>query len=137
MNSQSYWYKLFFPANQRQFPGKRWLNIFLRSFHLVGIAGIGGGFIFGLEEAQWLPFWYLAILAGGLLALLYIWSDAIWFLQLRGMVIIVKIFLLSMTLVLPNWRAEIFISIIVLSSLIAHAPGNVRSYHIIKINQSD
>lgn len=137
MNSQLRWYKLFFPAKQRQFIGKRWLNIFLRSFHLVGIAGIGGGFIFGLEEVQWLPFLYLAVLAGGLLSLLYIWSDAIWLFQLRGLVIITKIFLLSLTLIFPDWRAELFISIIIISSLIAHAPGSVRGYQIITLKRSD
>lgn len=32
-----------FPAESRQFYGQRWLNILLRSVHLLGVAGVGGG----------------------------------------------------------------------------------------------
>ena len=33
-----------FPAESRQFYGQRWLNILLRSVHLLGVAGVGGGY---------------------------------------------------------------------------------------------
>jgi len=120
-----------FPVKPRLFPGQRWINICLRSAHLVGVAGIGGGFLFQLNEAQWLLFWYLGLTTGVLLSLLYIWSGATWLFQLSGLTIVAKVVLLGIAMVLPAWRAELFALIIVISSLIAHAPGQVRGYRII------
>ena len=128
---------LLFPATARIFPGMRWLNIGLRSVHLVGVAGIGGGFLFMLDEAQWLPFWHLTLVTGILLSLLYIWENAIWLLQLKGLVIITKLLLLGVALMLPDWRAELFIMVIVISGLIAHAPGSVRGYQFLCIKKKN
>ncbi|WP_303906348.1 hypothetical protein [Thiohalomonas denitrificans] len=118
-------------AVPRQFPGERWINIGLRCLHLVGIAGISGGFLFTLAEAQWLPFWYLAVSSGVALSLLYIWSTALWLVQLKGIAILLKVALLAAATLLPEWRAGLFVSIILISGLIAHAPGAVRGYRLI------
>lgn len=107
------------PPAPRFFPGQRWVNIGLRCAHLVGVAGIGGGFLFALPEAQWQPFWHLTLASGGLLALLYVWSDVAWLLKLA---------LLALASFYPAWRAETFVLVIILSGFFAHAPDRVRSY---------
>ena len=122
---------LLIPPTPRSFPGERWLNISLRCAHLVGIAGISGGFLFTLAEAQWLPFWYLAVGSGVALTLLYLWSTALWLVQLKGIAIILKVSLLAAATLLPGWRTELFLIIIIISGLIAHAPGAVRGYRLI------
>lgn len=119
---------MLFPANPRYFRGERWLNIGLRSAHLIGVAGISGGFLFALEEMHWMPFWYLTLATGVILSLLYIWSSAAWLFQLKGLAIVVKVLLLGVAMTLPAWRAELFMLIILISGLIAHAPGWVRGY---------
>lgn len=118
----------FFPSKTRFFPGQRWINIFLRAMHLVGVAGISGGFLFGLDETLWQPWWWLTLISGVLLAALYLYNDGRWLLQLKGQVILLKIALLALALWLPSWQAELFILVIILSALIAHAPGPVRGY---------
>lgn len=123
----------FFPPNPRLFPGQRGLNILLRSAHLVGVAGIGGGFLFGLDEALWQPWWWLTLSSGVLLTLLYLYSDGRWLLQLKGQVILLKLVLLALACWLPGWQAELFIFMIGLSGLIAHAPGKVRGYTLWRI----
>ncbi len=128
MNQITLWQRLFFPAEVRKFPGLRWVNICMRSIHLIGVAGIGGGFIFELETTQWQTFWHLALVSGVLLTLLYIWQSGMWLLQLKGQVIICKLLLLGLALALPEWRTELFIMVIIFSSIIAHAPGNVRGF---------
>jgi len=130
-NSRSRVARLLFPVNPRLFPGQRWINISLRSIHIIGVAGIGGGFLFGLDEAQWLPFWHLTLATGVILSLLYIWSDAIWLFQLKGLAIVLKVLLLGAAMGLPAWRAELFMLIILISGLIAHAPGWVRGYQFV------
>lgn len=47
-------------------------------------------------------------------------------LQLKGLAIVLKVALLGMALSLPDWRAELFVLVFVLSGLIAQAPGEVR-----------
>lgn len=129
----SAWKKALFPVKPRLFPGQRWLNIILRSLHLIGVAGIAGGFLFVLEEARWLTFWHLTLATGVMLSLLYIWSSAIWLLQLKGIAIILKLLLLALAFRLPEWRSELFIAVIAISGFIAHAPGVIRGYIPFKI----
>jgi hypothetical protein len=116
-----------FPSQAREFRGQRWVNISLRCIHLVGVAGIAGGFLFGLGPETWLSYWYLTLTSGIGLTLIYIWSSGVWLFELKGMVIALKSVLLILGLVFPEMRAEAFIAIIVMSVLIAHAPARVRS----------
>jgi hypothetical protein len=124
----SQWHHILFPSKPRTYPGDRWVNIFVRSLHLVGIAGISGGFLFDLPKVQYEHFWHLAITTGSLLVVLYVWENGRWLLQVKGMVIILKLFLLLLASLLPQWRAELFVLIIVISGVVAHAPGNVRGF---------
>ena len=123
----------FFPAQARYFPGQRGLNILLRAAHLVGVAGIGGGFLFGLDEALWWPWWWLTLSSGVLLSLIYLYSNGRWVFQLKGQVILLKLALLALAFGLPAWRAELFVLVIGLSALIAHAPGAVRGYTLWRV----
>ena len=87
--------RVFFPADPRYVPGHRWLNVFLRTLHLVGVAGIGGGYLYAVEDEGWYLYQDLCLISGTLLALLFVYSSGIWLLQLRGLVILFKLVLLS------------------------------------------
>lgn len=116
------------PPAPRLLPHLRWINITLRGLHLIGIAGLAGGFLFDLPETRWLVYWYLTLASGVLLAALYLWTDAGWLWKLKGQAILVKLALLALAYVYPAWRAELFMLIIALSAFFAHAPDRVRSY---------
>ncbi|SMB26528.1 conserved membrane protein of unknown function [Sterolibacterium denitrificans] len=120
--------KRLFSPPPRLLPGQRWLNISLRCLHLIGVAGVGGGFLFDLPEAQWQPFWTCLMTSGCLLVALYIWTDIAWLRQLKGQAIVLKLGLLGMADLLPQWRTELFLLVIVLSAFFAHAPGWLRGY---------
>jgi len=117
-----------FPSRAREFPGQRWVNICLRCAHLVGVAGVAGGFLYDLAHGQWSVYWYLTLVSGIALSLVYLWSGAIWLFELKGLAIIVKVLLLLLGSLVPDTRAAIFILVIILSGLVAHAPGRVRSW---------
>jgi hypothetical protein len=117
-------------ASQRDFPAQRWLNIGLRSTHLVGVAGIGGGFLLGVEASLWEAYWWLTLISGASLSLLYLWTTPLWLFQLKGITVIVKVVLLSIGMALPESRAPVFMLVIVISAVMAHAPGRVRGYRI-------
>jgi len=118
---------MLFPRDAREFRGQRWVNISLRCAHLVGVAGVAGGFLFGLEPGSWAFYWHLALASGIGLSLIYVWSNAAWLLELKGLTIVIKTMMLAAALAVPDIKAEIFIAIIVMSGLIAHAPARVRS----------
>ena len=126
-------FRVLFPAPTREFRGQRWVNICLRCAHLVGVAGIAGGFLFGLEPASWASYWQLALASGIALSLIYVWTTAAWLFELKGLVIVIKTILLAAALAAPALKGEIFIVIVVMSGLIAHAPARVRSHRWLRL----
>jgi hypothetical protein len=119
---------LLFPAEPRRIPYARGLNILFRVIHLIGISGSAAGFFFAIDEAHWLPFWYLALASGIGLSALYIAASAEWLLQLKGLAILAKLLILATSLFATVWRAELFIVVIAISGLIAHAPSKIRGW---------
>ncbi|MCG6967759.1 MAG: hypothetical protein LJE59_14765 [Chromatiaceae bacterium] len=122
-----------FPTPPRWFRGERWVNIVLRSLHLVGVAGIGGGFLFDLDPTVWETYWYLTLATGTALSAIYVWCTAAWLFELKGLVILVKTALLWIALTYPSVRSELFVAIVILSGLIAHAPARLRASHWIAL----
>lgn len=119
-----------FPPASREFKGLRWVNISLRSLHLVGMAGLSADYLFQAVISPLLPFWELTFISGLVMVMLAVWSDGRWLLQWRGLAIFIKLLLLML---LPGFD-ELFthgggwvlIAIILISSIISHAPGKVR-----------
>lgn len=119
-----------FPAKSRFLPAHRWINISLRTLHLIGIAGLGAGFFYAGVDDAWHNYFYLTLVTGLILALLSIWSNGIWLIQLRGQLILFKLLLLFMATLLPEMKFGLILLLIMLSSVVSHAPGEVRYYSL-------
>lgn len=104
------------------------MNISLRTLHLIGVAGLGGAWFYQVSEAVWRPYLWLALLSGAVMVALAVWSNGIWLLQLRGQVILFKLMLLGLMLLFPGLSWPLGMTIIVISSVISHAPGNLRYF---------
>ncbi len=122
--------ELLFPAESRFLPGQRWINIGLRTLHLIGVAGLGAGFLYPAADEQWRLYLYICLLSGAGLTLISVYSNAIWLLQLRGQAILLKLLILGVMPLLPDLRIGLFLIVIIISGLIAHAPGHVRYYSL-------
>lgn len=109
---------------------KRWIKISLRTLHLVSVAGAGGGIIFAVEKELWINYWWLALLSGGLMMLIDIISNPVWLVQVRGLVMYIKLGLLLLLGGDPSNDALALMIIIVLSGFISHAPGKLRYYSV-------
>jgi len=118
----------FFPAQSRSFYGKRWLDIALRTLHLLGLLGVSGGIIFHAEQALWQPYLLTTILSGSSMVLLSLWTNGRWLLQNRGLTIIVKIIILSILPVFPGYELYLLFSMVIISGFSSHAPGRFRYY---------
>ena len=119
-----------FPQKSRYLPGHRWINIGLRTLHLIGIAGLGGGYFYPAENDLWQSFLHLTLISGLLLSLLFVYNNGICMVQLRGQVILVKLLLLCVMSLWPNYAAWLLVVILVLSGWISHAPAAVRYYSV-------
>lgn len=119
-----------FPDESRFFPGQRWTNISLRTLHLIGLAGLGAGFLYAAADQSWRFYLYLTSLSGLGLMLISIWSNGIWLLQLRGQAILFKLLLLGLILIWPAWKMPLLLAVIVISGIVSHAPANVRYYSL-------
>lgn len=109
---------------------KRWTKTGLRTLHLVGVAGVGGGVLFGLEQDLWLLYWWLALVSGALMMLMDIAANSAWFVQIRGIAILVKLLLLLTLGLDPGWDKFLLVAMIILSAVISHAPAKVRYYSL-------
>jgi hypothetical protein len=109
---------------------KRWTKICLRTLHLLAVAGVGGGILFGLDQDLWRGYWWLAMISGGLMMLVDIISNPVWVVQVRGLVIFLKLILLVLLGRYPLLDGSILAVIIVISAVISHAPGSLRYYSV-------
>jgi hypothetical protein len=109
---------------------KRWTKISLRTLHLLGVAGVGGGILFGLEKDLWFNYWWLALASGALMMLIDMISNPIWIVQIRGLTIFLKLILLVFLGSYPYWDGYLLAFIIIISGVISHAPGKLRYYSI-------
>jgi hypothetical protein len=94
------------------------------------VAGVGGGILFGIEKAVWMNYWWLALASGVLMMIIDIVSNPVWLVQVRGLAIYLKLVLLGILGVCPQWAGPILIIVIILSSVVSHAPGNLRYYSL-------
>ena len=122
--------KRFFPARSRFFPGQRWVNIGLRTVHLVGITVLGASLL-TIEDQYLRQGAALAVLASGLgLAALYTFSNGAWLIQLSGQAVIAKLALVAAMIIWPAYALALFFVVIGLSTIISHAPASVRHYSL-------
>ncbi len=121
--------RLFFPPNSRDFTGSRWLKIALRTIHLVGIAGVFGGVLFRAPAPSWQIYLQLTLFSGFAFVILELWSNGVFLIQIRGLAIFIKLGLLYYFTLDPA-RVNILLLVIILSSIISHAPGDVRYYSL-------
>lgn len=120
--------RILFPERSRTFYGKRWLDIALRTIHLIGLLGLAGGVLFSAEQSLWLPYFISTIISGSAMVLLSLWSNANWILQNRGLVIIAKVVLLSLLPMLTGYEQYLLIIIVVMSGISSHATAKFRYY---------
>ena len=107
----------------RDFPGRRGLNLSLRAAHLTGIVLLGAALIGGGEIAigAWLTLLSgLGMFAGDA------WSNPGHVRELAGCGVLLKLALVALMAFMPALAVPVFWSILLLSTLLSHAPGALR-----------
>ena len=107
----------------RDFPGKRWLNVALRTVHLLGIVLFGAALL-GNGSAQ---AGAVVTLCSGLAMFgIDTWANPAHLREIAGFGMLLKLALIGLATVQPELALPIFWTLIVLSTLLSHAPGNFR-----------
>ena len=113
------------------FVGKRWLKIALRTLHILSIVGVGGAILFEIPFSQWVWYWYAAIATGVSMVVIDALSNFLWLVQIRGLVIYVKLILLMLLGSNMFVNHVVLVTIVIMSAIISHAPGDIRYYSIV------
>ena len=107
----------------RDFPGRRWLNLSLRTIHLAGVVLLGAALVGAGEvrTAAWLTLISgLAMFAGD------IWANPAHLREVAGFGVLAKLLLVAVMVAHPSLALAIFWAVLVLSTLLSHAPGALR-----------
>lgn len=121
--------KLLFPSPPRDFQGKRWVKICLRAIHVVFVAGLFGAVVFASQKQG--PWLLGTILSGVAILLLDLHGSAAFLLQVRGLIVLVKI---SAVLALPFLGASapwLLGGLVVVSVVSSHAPSRFRYFMLL------
>lgn len=121
---------LFFPREPRQFRGLRALKITLRAVHVLCAGVLTGAYV--LEASSGRGPWLAATLAsGGAILALDLYQSAAFLLQVRGLVLLLKVALL---LALPAFGESarwVLVALMLLSVVSSHAPSKVRYFLLV------
>lgn len=107
----------------RDFPGKRWLNVALRTIHLGGLVLLGAGLLgagpIGLGAT---------ITFGSGLAMFATdtWANPAHLRETAGFGVLVKLLLVGLMAWQTAYALPLFWLVLVLSTLLSHAPGSFR-----------
>ena len=109
--------------NVRDFPGRRWLNLSLRTLHLSGIVLLGAGLLGAgnVTAGAWLTLISgLAMFAGDA------WANPAHLREVAGFGVLAKLALVAVMAAYPSGALPMFWAILVISTLLSHAPGAIR-----------
>lgn len=110
-------------SNRRDFPGRRWLSIALRSLHLVGVVLLGAA-LAGAGDREMAG---TVVLASGLLLFaLDLWSQPDHLGEFAGLFVVGKLLAIAGLLLFPGAAVALFWGLVVVSALVSHAPGSFR-----------
>lgn len=107
---------------------RRLTKVLVRTSHLIGMAGMFGAAMYGASEPT---YFYLTMISGVVLVGMEAWSGRIWFVQLRGLAVYLKLLLLALLHVALQHAIFILIVVIALSGFMSHAPGWIRYYSLL------
>jgi hypothetical protein len=123
-------FRFLIPQEPRRYTGQRWVKMMARSAHVV-LSGIYlGALVFDVDPTTRLPWFFATLLSGLLMICLDLYESGAFLLQLRGLVVAVKLILLAF---LPSFGAAgvwVIAAVAFFSVISSHASSGVRYFLI-------
>ena len=123
-------FRLMIPPEPRQYTGQRWAKMTARAAHVVLSGVYLGAFVFHVEPADRWP-WFMATLFSGLLIVcLDLYESGGFLLQLRGVVLALKLVLLAFLPRFGEAAVWVLAAVAIMSVISSHASSSFRYYLI-------
>lgn len=115
-----------FPPEPRSFSLRRTIQLLFRTLHMLCAGVLIGAYLFSQPE-EMLSTWALATVASGLLLLsIDLHASVIYLFEGRGLAVLIKIFLTSLILAVPQHTLLLLLTIFTIGSFSSHAPRRYR-----------
>jgi hypothetical protein len=112
----------------RPVPGVRLLRTSLRTLHLIAVAALYGGHVYGASPERLMPALLAAAATGVLFMALELYRAPIWLVQVRGVATLLKIALVASVSLAWDLRVPILTLVVAIGAVTSHMPGRWR-YH--------
>src|SRR5271166_6554144 len=106
----------------------RGYKLLARTVHLIAIAGLVGGHMFGAPLASLRPLLYLSIITGLAMCALEAYPNRRFFYEGWALLLWLKLVVLTLVLVFWNARTPILIGVLVIASIGSHMPRALRHW---------
>jgi len=110
----------------RDFPGRRWLSVFMRGAHLISVISFSASILVTPPVPPGYAGAAVAV-TGVLVMLLDLWHRPSHLVEGAGLSMLLKLVLLAGMFVLPELREPLFWIIVGWSALFSHAPSRFRN----------
>ena len=120
------------PGDVRDFPGRRWLSVFLRGAHLIAVIKFSAIMLHVLPDAQPEYAGIAVLVSGALVWLLDLWYRPSHFFEGAGLSMLLKLALLAWMMAAPSLREPLFWIIVGWSAVFSHAPASFRNARLTK-----
>lgn len=111
----------------RDFPGKRRINLILRSIHLIGIVLLGAAL---LGAGSLLPGACTVLLSGLGMFAIDLWANPNHLREVAGVGTLAKLALIGLAAAQPTLALVVFWTLIIVSTLLSHASGTLRHHRL-------
>jgi hypothetical protein len=113
------------PGKLRDFRGRRWLSVFLRSAHLVAVIAFAAVLLTTTPLPEYSG--SAVLITGILIWLLDIWHKPGHLVEGAGLSMLLKLILIVGMIYSPGLRVPLFWIIVIWSGVFSHAPASFRN----------
>lgn len=115
----------------RSVPRSRWCRTSLRTLHLIAVAALYGGHVYGADAARLLPALLATLATGGAFAAFEVWRAPVWLVQVRGVAVLGKTGLVTAVAFWWEGRLLLLTAAMIVGAVVSHAPGRIRYYSLL------
>ena len=122
---------LLFPPEPRSFPARRVFKIALRAAHVLCAGVAAGSYLLSVADPVRSHWMIAAAATGAAMLLLDLQETAVFLLQVRGLIVLIKIGLLGALPLLGPWQGWILAALVGLSVISSHASSKFRYFIVL------